>query len=144
MKYKKPESVLVVLYDQYHRVLIMQRSDDPSFWQSVTGTLEEGESPAQTALREVFEETGITLCGIEQLVDCHQTNRYEIRKQWLHRYPPGTQYNTEYVFCACVDSSVPVILSEHEQALWLPKADAITKLWSPSNRDAVMRFVPEG
>ncbi|MGK0503740.1 MAG: dATP pyrophosphohydrolase, partial [Alteromonadaceae bacterium] len=33
MAYKKPESVLVVLYDQHHKVLLLQRNDDPEFWQ---------------------------------------------------------------------------------------------------------------
>ncbi|MEC7360158.1 MAG: dihydroneopterin triphosphate diphosphatase, partial [Pseudomonadota bacterium] len=37
MAYKKPESALVVLYDQHYRVLLLQRQDDPTFWQSVTG-----------------------------------------------------------------------------------------------------------
>ena len=59
MAYKKPESALVVLYDQHHRVLLLQRKDDPTFWQSVTGALEEGELPAETARREVAEEIGI-------------------------------------------------------------------------------------
>jgi len=45
MGYKRPESVLVVLYDEHHRILLLQRDDDASFWQSVTGTIETGESP---------------------------------------------------------------------------------------------------
>ena len=40
MSLKRPESVLVIIYDQHHRVLVMQRDDDASFWQSVTGTIE--------------------------------------------------------------------------------------------------------
>ena len=59
MAYKKPESALVVLYDQHYRVLLLQRQDDPTFWQSVTGALEEGELPLETAYREVCEEIGI-------------------------------------------------------------------------------------
>jgi dATP pyrophosphohydrolase len=35
--------VLVVIYAQdTKRVLMLQRRDDPDFWQSVTGSLEEG------------------------------------------------------------------------------------------------------
>ena len=61
MPFKRPESVLVVLYDEHHRLLVLQRDDDPDFWQSVTGTVEHGEMPEETALREVAEETGIVL-----------------------------------------------------------------------------------
>jgi dATP pyrophosphohydrolase len=43
MQYKRPISVLVVIYAQdTKRVLMLQRCDDPDFWQSVTGSLEEG------------------------------------------------------------------------------------------------------
>lgn len=42
MTYKQPVSVLVVIYAKdTGRVLMLQRRDDPDFWQSVTGSLEE-------------------------------------------------------------------------------------------------------
>lgn len=47
MAFKRPESVLVVICEQETgRVLMLQRRDDPAFWQSVTGSLEPGETPA--------------------------------------------------------------------------------------------------
>ena len=43
MAYKRPVSVLVVIYaEDTKRVLMLQRRDDPDFWQSVTGSPEEG------------------------------------------------------------------------------------------------------
>ena len=57
MKYKNNQSVLVVIYAQNSgRVLMLQRRDDTDFWQSVTGSLEPGETPKETAMREVWEE----------------------------------------------------------------------------------------
>ena len=42
---KHPVSVLVVIFAQdTGRVLMLQRRDDASFWQSVTGSLEVGET----------------------------------------------------------------------------------------------------
>ncbi|WP_414830339.1 dihydroneopterin triphosphate diphosphatase [Alteromonas sp. H39] len=144
MALKRPESVLVVLFDQHHRILIMQREDDPEFWQSVTGTIEENERPIDAAYREVKEETGISLSPASSaIVDCQHTNRFEIRSRWLHRYPQGTRYNTEHVFCAQVDSRQPVLLTEHTQYEWVTREEAIGRLWSPSNRDAITQFVPE-
>lgn len=144
MPYKKPESVLVVLYDKHHQVLLLQREDDPTFWQSVTGALEDGEQPIDAAYREVAEETGLVLTSPDNIIkDCHCINRYEIRSRWKHRYPPGTQYNVEHVFCACIDSTLPLHLTEHLHAEWVSKEAAIARLWSPSNRDAVAKFVGE-
>ncbi|MBU3022445.1 dihydroneopterin triphosphate diphosphatase [Aestuariibacter sp. A3R04] len=141
MAFKRPESVLVVLYDERHRLLLLQREDDADFWQSVTGTVEENELPEQTAIREVAEETGIILQP-SLLTDCRHINRYQIRERWLYRYPPGTCYNTEHVFCAQVSSKFPVKLTEHLAFEWLSKPAALARLWSPSNRLAVEAFVP--
>ncbi len=45
MAYKRPESVLVVIYAfSSRRVLMLQRRDDPGFWQSVTGSLDGDET----------------------------------------------------------------------------------------------------
>src|SRR3989344_4273789 len=58
-KFKRPESVLVVVYTRTGKVLLLKRADDPDFWQSVTGSLlwEETE-PQQAAVRELREGSG--------------------------------------------------------------------------------------
>ena len=143
MAYKKPESVIVVLYDQHHKVLLLQRNDDPEFWQSVTGAMEDGELPIETAYREVAEETGIDAKQLSiEMFNHNRQNQYEIRNRWLHRYPPGTRFNTEHVFSLQVDSTLPLVLTEHLQYEWVDKAQALARLWSPSNKEAVSMFVP--
>ena len=142
MRYKRPESVLVVLYDQYQRVLIMQREDDPDFWQSVTGTLEPDELPRQTAYREVAEETGINLKALgltlsEQLAQ----NEYIIRPQWRHRYPPNTLRNTEYVFAVQIPANISITLTEHLAYRWVSVEEASQIVWSETNRNAILDFV---
>ena len=142
--YRRPESALVVIYDQQGRVLLLQRNDDSEFWQSVTGTLEPHELPFQTALREVKEETGIDIqAAAYQLMDCQQTNQYEIRPRWQHRYPPGTKINTEYVFALEVSGEDNISLTEHSDYQWLEKSQAIVKVWSNTNRQAIIKFVPD-
>ena len=138
-----PESALIVIYNQAGQVLVMQRNDDPLFWQSVTGTREAAESPYQTALREVGEETGINITASGyQLIDCKQTNQYEIRDRWRHRYPPDVKINTEHVFSLRVANEQGIILTEHSAYAWLSKAQAMAKVWSPTNRAAIELFVP--
>ena len=57
---KIPQSVLVVIHTAALDVLLIRRADAAEFWQSVTGSKDtEAESFAETAAREVWEETGI-------------------------------------------------------------------------------------
>jgi dATP pyrophosphohydrolase len=125
-------------------VLLLQRDDDAEFWQSVTGTLEAGESALQTAYREVEEETGIKLSSAQhEIRDCHRVNQYQIRSMWQHRYAPGTSINTEYVFAVQINTPVDVVLSEHLSYEWLTKQQAIERVWSETNREAIQLFVPD-
>ena len=57
--FKTPISALVLIHTMDLQVLIMERADRAGFWQSVTGSLEPGETPLNTAIREVWEETGL-------------------------------------------------------------------------------------
>ena len=143
-QYRIPESALTVVYNQSGQVLVMQRNDDAKFWQSVTGTLELGEKPIETALREVLEETSIDITKYAyQLVDCQKINTYEIRERWKHRYPPGTPYNTEHVFAVEVANAQKIRLTEHSSYLWLDKPAAMKKVWSDTNREAIALYVPD-
>ena len=143
-KYRIPQSALTVVYNRAGQVLVMQRNDDPEFWQSVTGTLEQGEKPIKTALREVLEETSIDIIeSAYQLIDCQKINTYEIRDRWKHRYPPGTPYNTEHVFVVEVANEQGIVLTEHSAYLWLDKSSAMKKVWSDTNREAISLYVPD-
>ena len=143
-EYRIPQSALTVVYNCAGQVLVMQRNDDPDFWQSVTGTLELDEKPIETALREVLEETGIDIIeSAYQLVDCQKINTYDIRDRWKHRYPPGTPYNTEHVFAVEVANNQSISLTEHSAYFWLDKTSAIKKVWSDTNREAILLYVPD-
>lgn len=142
--YRIPQSALTVVYNQSGQVLVMQRNDDPEFWQSVTGTLERDEIPIETARREVLEETSIDITGYAyQLIDCQKINTYEIRDRWKHRYPPNTPCNTEHVFAVEVANDQGIELTEHSAFLWLDKETAMQKVWSETNREAIYLYVPD-
>ncbi|OAM26146.1 dihydroneopterin triphosphate diphosphatase [Eikenella longinqua] len=141
--YKRPESVLVVLHDGCGQALLLERVSPPGFWQSVTGSLEAGETPFATALREVAEETGIHLAP-EALTDWHTQNEYEIYEHWRHRYAPGVTRNTEHVFSAVIPRRpVRTAPAEHRAQRWLPLAEAAQLAFSPSNREALLRLAAE-
>ncbi|MBP6393270.1 MAG: dihydroneopterin triphosphate diphosphatase [Neisseria sp.] len=137
---KQPVSVLVVLHDGNGNILLIERADRAGFWQSVTGSIEAGETLAQTARREVQEETGITLSD-GQLHDWQQSRQYEIYPHWRHRYPPGITRNTEHVFSARIAPDTSIKLSkEHTAFCWLERTDAAEKVFSPSNRQAILEL----
>jgi dATP pyrophosphohydrolase len=140
MAHKVPVSALVVVYTRALDVLLIERADAPGYWQSVTGSQEPGETPAQTAARELAEETGIDAARHGGVVDWNAANVYEIFARWRHRYAPGTTHNTEHVFGLEVPAPVPVTLDprEHLRHAWLPWQEAAAKCFSWSNRDAIL------
>jgi dATP pyrophosphohydrolase len=143
MHFKRPVSILVVIYAQdTKRVLMLQRRDDPDFWQSVTGSLEDGELAPHAAAREVKEEVTIDV-ALEQLtlVDCQRTVEYEIFSHLRHRYAPGVERNTESWFCLALPHERAIVFTEHLAYRWVdaPEAAALTKSWS--NRQAIEEFV---
>jgi dATP pyrophosphohydrolase len=140
MAYKRPVSVLVVIHDPQGQVLLIERAGPPGFWQSVTGSVEEGDaSLAHTAQREVWEETGIH-AELSELRDWQLSNVYEIYPVWRHRYAPGVTHNTEHVFGLCVPAATPVRLSpyEHQAWQWLDRLAAADACFSGSNAEAVL------
>lgn len=142
-QFKRPESVLIVVYTLASEVLLLRRRHPPDFWQSVTGSLEWDETePSIAARRELLEETGL---GDEvEIVDCGVSNRFPIKPAWRHRYDPQVEENTEYVFRAPLPQRVPITLNldEHSEYCWLPREAAAARVTSYTNREAILWFVP--
>jgi len=141
--FKKPVSVLVIIHTPELQILLLERASHPGYWQSVTGSQEDGESLIETAQREVEEETGIRT-DPAQIKDWHLSNRFEIFAEWRYRYAPEVTHNTEHVFALEVPSARPVRLApdEHLAFQWLSWREAAEKCFSWSNRDAIL-MLPE-
>ena len=143
MAYKLPVSVLVVVHTMALEVLLLERADRPGFWQSVTGSQNEGETLRETAVRELREETGLDAARYE-LTDWRRQNRYEIYRRWRSRYAPGVTHNTEHVFGLRVPQSLEIALQprEHLRHEWLQWQAAAEKVFSWSNAEAI-RELPQ-
>lgn len=138
--YKIPLSVLVVIHTPRGQVLLIERAQQPGFWQSVTGSLDREDEPwAAAAQREVREETGIR-APLASFMDWRLSNTYEIYPAWRHRYAPGVTHNAEQVFSLCVPEGTPVVLSprEHRAWQWLDWRAAADACFSPSNAEAIL------
>jgi dATP pyrophosphohydrolase len=139
--FKTPISALVLIHTDDLQVLIMERADKPGYWQSVTGSLEQAETPLQTAIREVQEETGLDARKYE-LQDWHESNVYEIYPHWRHRYAPEVTHNTEHLFGLLLPEPLPIKMApdEHVQYEWVDWRDAAKRVFSWTNVDALSKL----
>jgi dATP pyrophosphohydrolase len=137
--FRRPESVLIVIYTAAGEFLLLERRKPPGFWQSVTGSLEWGETADACARRELIEETGITQ-GV--LINLQWTQVYEVLPAFGKKYAPGVTRNLEHGFALKLRERVSVTLSEseHVQYRWLPAAQAIALASSSTNRAVIQQL----
>ena len=143
-RFKIPQSVLVVIHTAARQVLLIRRADwtvEP-YWQSVTGSKDSPAEPfAETAQREVFEETGIVADAPGHvLTDWGIENVYDIYPSYRSRYAPGVTRNTEHLFGLLVppDSLVRLNPREHTAYQWLDWRSAAAACHSASNAEACL------
>lgn len=119
----------------------MERADKAGFWQSVTGSLEAGETPRQAAIREVLEETGLDATQYD-LQDWQASNTYEIYPHWRYRYAPGITTNVEHLFALELPKEIAITLApdEHVQYEWVDWREAAKRVFSWTNVDALKRL----
>jgi dATP pyrophosphohydrolase len=137
--FRRPESVLIVIYTQGGEFLLLERRRPPGFWQSVTGSLEWGETADACARRELIEETGITqglLCNLQW------TQVYEILPSFGKKYAPGIVRNLEHAFALKLTQRVPVTLSEseHGRFRWTTATQALALASSSTNRAVIQKL----
>lgn len=133
--FRRPESVLIVIYTAGGEFLLLERRKPPGFWQSVTGSLEWGETADAAARRELIEETGITQGFLRNL---QWTQVYDVLPAFGKKYAPGVTRNLEHAFALKLLQRAPVTLSEHVQYRWMSAAEAIETASSSTDR-AVIR-----
>ena len=146
LKYKNNQSVLVVIYAKStNRVLMLQRQDDSTFWQSVTGTLEANETPRTTAIREVGEEVGLKIEeSSTALFDCKESIEFEIFPHFRYKYAPNVTQCHEHWFLLAIEQEFEPILSEHLAYQWVLPEQAIQMTKSPNNAEAIKKYLMNG
>jgi len=137
--YKRPESVLVVVFTRGGEFLLLRRTRPNDFWQSVTGSLKAGEGIRAAAARELREETGLRVSP-SGLIDLRHSERFSILPAWRSRYAPGAHYNREHWFALALPGRRLVELDrqEHLEYRWLTAAQAAFRATSWTNRNAIL------
>ena len=143
MQYKNNQSVLVVIYAKdTNRVLMLQRQDDPDFWQSVTGTIESGETPKNTAIRELWEEVRLDISeNSTALFDCKESIEFEIFPHFRYKYAPNVTHCREYWFLLAMEQEFEPVLSEHLAYQWVSPEQAIQMTKSSNNAEAIRKYI---
>jgi Tfp pilus assembly pilus retraction ATPase PilT/8-oxo-dGTP pyrophosphatase MutT (NUDIX family) len=115
------------------RVLVMQRGPDtrcPASWEAVHGRIESGERPEQTAVREVFEESGLRVSRL-----------YNVAVVPFY-IPSLTIVSAAVAFAAFVEEPAQVRLAdEHVRFEWLSPEDAEQRFSWPRSRTVLRDIV---
>jgi dATP pyrophosphohydrolase len=138
-QYRRPESVLIVIHTAGGEFLLLERCKPAGFWQSVTGSLEWGESADHAARRELIEETGIMQGFLRNL---QWTQVFEILPAFGKKYAPGITRNLEHAFALKLPERVPVTLSiaEHVQYRWASGEEAVATASSSTDRAVIQQL----
>jgi lipoyl(octanoyl) transferase len=136
-----PETIRLVkvMIHNGERVLLLHRKPERgNFWQPITGSIEEGETPLQTAAREVVEETGNR--GEPRDLDLCQS--FMIESQYLEARYPAPIIATEIGFAAQLpdDAAISMDVEEHDDFGWFTFAEAYDKIRWTDDREALERL----
>lgn len=130
--------VKVMVHDGENVLLLHRKPERGNFWQPITGSIEEGETPAATARREMREETGHD--GEPEPLDLEQS--FMIESQYLESRYPAPIVASEIVFTAQLPVGARITLdaTEHDACGWFSFAEAYEKIRWTDDREALERL----
>jgi len=137
---KIPISVLVLIYTKNKDILILKKNNGKDMWQSVTGSINDGESVDDAAKREVYEETGL---NADNIINCNKQYIFEIYEMWRYKYDDNVTHNTEHVFLLELDEKKDIVIDkeEHVSYEWTSRVKAAEKVFSHTNRQAIFDLI---
>jgi 8-oxo-dGTP pyrophosphatase MutT (NUDIX family) len=142
---RSAEVAIFVTRGDRGQVLIVHRSPSlGSYWHTIAGGVEDGETPAQAAVRELYEETALD--GVE-LVPLGTTVEYaypvsEEPPERRDRFAPGLiTVNVDCYLVEAPDDWEPTLDLEHDAYRWCTPDEAVAALRWPATADALRRVL---
>lgn len=121
--------------ETHPKFLVLKRKQNtkwyPGMWQVITGKIESGENPEQTAIREVNEETGQKVNDFWHIP--YIGSFYDTRSKAIQNIP---------IFAATLKNDEIILSDEHTDFKWLDYNEVNEYLALPSHKTA-HTFIPE-
>lgn len=130
--------VKVMIHDGDRVLLLHRKPERGNFWQPITGSIEDGEAPIDTAKREVVEETGNR--GDPEALGLQQS--FMIESHYLEARYPAPIIASEIGFAARLSSGATIHMDadEHDEFGWFTFAEAYEKIRWTDDREALERL----
>ncbi len=114
--------------------LILRRSErQGGYWHCVAGGVEEGETVAEAAARELHEETGLEAPLVE--LDRHFVYRLE---EWEPRFTSGSgEIHVECFLAEAAPGWEPALDWEHDAYRWCSPEEGVELLFWPEPREVL-------
>jgi len=137
----RPETirlVKVMVHDDHRVLLLHRRPERGNFWQPITGSIEDGESPIETARREIAEETGNP--GEPEELNLQQS--FMIESHYLETLYPAPIIASETGFVARLRSDLPIRIDaeEHDDFGWFTFGEAYERIRWTDDREALEKL----
>ena len=122
----------VIIYSEDMEVLVLQRANYMKnfrgMWGVVGGSIDNGETPEEAALREVKEETGISKEDIDRIKQIGKITH--------------DNGSISYLFQVWTVEIPEVKLSkEHQRYKWISNTDQIKGKWMPGIKEEINRIL---
>ena len=136
----------VILMNADGLIFTGERIDTPGAWQMPQGGIDDGETPAQAALRELEEETGVPPELVHLVAEHPDWIDYDlpdhlVGKLWKGRFRGQTQKWFLFHFDGD-DSQIDITRHDHEFAQWRwSTAEDVLRDIVPFKRDVYTRVI---
>ena len=127
--------VKILIHDDHRVLLLHRRPERGNFWQPITGSIEDGERPDDTAAREIVEETGHG--GEPHSLGITQS--FLIESSYLAAKYDGPIIASEVAYVARLDSKLPIRIDadEHDDFGWFTFGEAYERIRWTDDREAL-------